>query len=314
MESKPSNISHEVFYLIGFTDVQPYRPLLFIPFLFIIIHTFIANAVIVVVIATQNKLHSPMYLLILSVAVLGFIKPVLFVPRFMFSALFNQNAISREECLTQLFFIHYAGCYQSSILLGMAVDRCFAICFPLRYGDFVNLRNTLIFATILVIRNCLLVSWMVGLIVPKTFCKSNLIYHCFCEHTSVVNLACGDLTKNYIAGIFAFCLPTVDCAFIALSYIIIFIVIFHSHSGESRQKAIHTCSSHIICLSVAYFSVAIAFFGYRVPGIPRDLRVVTSFLYLLAPGFSNPLIYGIRTKEIRVHIEKYLKCHKITAI
>ncbi|XP_062873433.1 olfactory receptor 56A1-like [Trichomycterus rosablanca] len=48
------------FYLIGFTDLQEYRPYLFIPFALILIHAFIANVLLIFVIAKQRSLHVPM--------------------------------------------------------------------------------------------------------------------------------------------------------------------------------------------------------------------------------------------------------------
>lgn len=38
----------------------------------------------------------------------------------------------------------------------------------------------------------------------------------------------------------------------------------------------------------------------------QDVQNLLSAIYLLLPGALNPLIYGMRTKEIRQHIEKML--------
>ncbi|XP_030633794.1 olfactory receptor 52D1-like [Chanos chanos] len=314
MDTKASNFSYDVFYLTGFSNLQPYRALLFIPFFFIFLYTLTANGILIVIIATQRKLHAPMYLLILAIALLCIAIPVIVVPKMLVSVLLNLNAISRKGCLIQLFTIHCTGCFQSTILLGMAIDRCFAICFPLRYNDFVNVRNSLIFASLFTLRNTLVIGVETVMLGLKPFCKTDIIYHCFCEYTSVVNIACGDLSQNYIAGVVAFCMPTIDCVFIMISYIVIFVVIFKSPSGDSRQKAIHTCSTHLMTLSVAYFSVVIVFVGYRVSTIPQDIRVLTSFMYLLVPCMTNPVIYGVRTKEIRIHVVKFLKCNRISHV
>lgn len=311
MDYKAFNFSYNEFHLIGFTDLKEYRQYLFIPFFVMFIFTLFANGIIIFVIVKESKLHAPMYILIGFIAALGFIEPIFLVPRMLISFLFNRNMIYRNECLVQMFCLHMAGLFQSSILVGMAVDRFFAIMFPLQYHDYVNLKSSLIFCLSLFLRNLLYVVSMVGLIGPLFFCKSNEIYHCVCEHTSVVNLACGDLTKNYMAGIIGFSLTSSDCVFIVCSYIVIFVIIFRSPSGESRQKAIYTCSTHLMVLFVAFFSVVVAFVGYRVPTIPRDLRVLCTLGYLLFPNCFNPVIYGIRTKEIRVQVVKYLSSNKV---
>lgn len=311
MDYRAFNFSHNEFYLIGFTDLKEYRQYLFIPFLVMFTFTLFANGIIIFVIVKENKLHAPMYILIGFIAALGFIQPIFLVPRMLISFLFNKNMIYRNECLVQTFCLHMAGCFQSSILVGMAVDRFFAIMFPLQYHDYVNFKTSLIFCLCIFFRNLICVVSMVGLLGPLYFCKSNEIYHCVCEHTSVVNLACGDLSKNYAAGTTAFGLVTSDCAFIVCSYIIIFVIIFRSPSGESRQKAIYTCSTHLMVLVVAFLSVVVAYVGYRVPTIPRDLRVLSTLGYLLFPNCFNPVIYGIRTKEIRIQVVKYLSSNKV---
>ncbi|XP_067307671.1 odorant receptor 114-1 [Pseudorasbora parva] len=311
MDDKTFNFSHKELYLIGFTDLQEYRPYLFIPFLIIFAFTLFANSVIMLVIVKESKLHAPMYILIGFIAALGFIQPIILVPRMIISFLFGRNMIYKDECLVQTFCLHMAAFFQSTILALMAVDRFFAIVFPLQYHDYVNFKTSLILSLLFFFRNLLCVVSMVSLIGPLHFCKSNVIYHCVCEHTSVVNAACGDVSKNHMAGTIAFILVSCDCAFVICSYIVIFVIIFRSPSDESRQKAILTCSTHLMAIAVAFFCVVVAFVGYRVPTIPRDIRVLSTLSYHLIPNCFNPVIYGIRTKEIRVQVVKYLSYNKV---
>lgn len=313
MGDQSNNVSSfNDFQLIGFTDLKGYRPLLFIPFFIILIYTLFANGILMIVIAKHSKLHAPMYILIGLIAALGFFVPTYFIPRMLFGFLWDWNTITRHECLIQMFCLHFSGCFQSTILLGMAVDRYFAIIYPLRYNDFVNLTNSLIFSAAFSIRNAVAIIAMVGLVVPLSFCRTNMIYHSFCEHTSVVNLACNDISKNYLALTIAFGITSADCFLIFCSYVIIFVVIFRSPSGESRHKAIHTCTTHLMTIAIAYISVTAAFVGYRVATIPRDIRILTSAMYHLVPAICNPVIYGLRTTEIRTQIVKFFTFNKVT--
>ncbi|XP_063060726.1 olfactory receptor 52Z1P-like [Engraulis encrasicolus] len=311
MDYRPGNNSHKVFYLTGFTSLGEHRRLLSIPFLFLLLYMTAANGIITFVIATQKKLHEPMYALIGSLTLLSFFFPIFFLPRMVVSFASGKNNITKDECLIQMFLLHYCGCFQSSILLQMALDRFFAICWPLRYHNIVNLRNSVIFTALLAFRNTLTIVVKVGLFIPLTFCHTNTIHHCLCEHSSVVMLACGNIARNYIAITVAFSLTSGDCVFIAATYIVIFIVIFTSSSGESRQKAIHTCGTHLTVLGIAYVSVMCAFVGYRVSGVPPDVRTLLSLAYLLIPSCFNPVIYGIRTKEIKVQVLKVFKSDKV---
>ncbi|KAL2095984.1 hypothetical protein ACEWY4_008132 [Coilia grayii] len=304
---RPGNNTGDVFYLTGFANLREHRRLLSIPFFFLLLYMMAANAVVTYVIAKQRNLYKPMYVLIGSLTLLNFFFPLLFIPRMVVSFASGRNEITAVECLLQIFVIHLCGSFQTSILLQMAVDRFFAICWPLRYHDIVNLRNSILFTAALALRNTVTMVTMVCLFIPLTFCQSNVIYHCAC----VVTLACGTSLRSYIAGVMAFTITTSDCIIIAATYVVIFIVIFWSSSGESRQKAIHTCSTHLLVIGISYLSVVCAFIGYKVSAIPPDIKVALTLSYLLIPSCFSPVIYGIRTNEIKVYMLKMLKLNTV---
>ncbi|XP_063060729.1 olfactory receptor 52E8-like [Engraulis encrasicolus] len=310
MESRPGNISttsHEVFYLTGFSSLGEHRRLLSIPFFFLLLYVTSANAIVTFVIATQKKLYEPMYVLIGCMTLLNFFCPLFVLPRMVVSFATGRNEVTKGECLMQLFLTHFSGTFQGSVLVQMGVDRFFAICWPLRYHSIVNLRNSILFSVALAVRNTLTAGVAAGLLIPHTYCHTNAIYHCLCEHTSVVRLVCGNIARNVVAGVMLFTLTSTDCAVVLAIYATIFIVIFHSHTGEARQKAIHTCGTHLVVITVGYFCVVCAFVGYRVSNIAPDIRILLTISYLIIPCAFNPVIYGIRTKEIKVQVAKLLR-------
>uniref|UniRef100_A0A3B4CLK4 G-protein coupled receptors family 1 profile domain-containing protein n=1 Tax=Pygocentrus nattereri TaxID=42514 RepID=A0A3B4CLK4_PYGNA len=315
MEFGPSkNFSHNVFFLIGFTSLKEYRTFLLIPFCILFIFAILTNAALVLVIAKQRTLHSSMYVLICFIACVDICVPTCVVPQILFSFVSGIDAWPRTLCLIQMFLVHYACSLQATILFGMAIDRYFAICMPLRYNDAMNFTNSMIITGVIVVRNTIIITAMIALVGTLTFCSSNDLYHVYCEHQLVVTLAvpCEDTTKNYLAGLISFCVPTIDCAGIALSYLTIFVIIFQSAAGESRSKAILKCTTHLIVICITYFSYMVAFMAYRIPsGLTADLHVLISLMYLLLPGVCNPVIYGISTKEIREQFIKLLKVNKV---
>ncbi|MBN3297253.1 O52K1 protein, partial [Amia calva] len=271
----------------------------------------IGNSVIIFTIKTGASLHSPMYVLICAIAVVDLTLPVLFIPKMLFSLLFDWNEIALSDCLVQMFFIHFLGSFESTILLIMALDRYIAICNPLRYNDYINMTTFLKLSVAAFIRSGLLISIIIILAGSLSFCLSNVIEHCYCEHMALVGLACGDTTKNSIMGlIVVFCIPGLDLLFIFFSYFKIFSAVFKAAAGKSRQKAIHTCGTHLIVILVSYTLALCSFLAYRFgKSISPDMHILISVTYNIFPCCFNPIIYGIRIKEIR---EKILRSIKIT--
>ncbi|XP_056230304.1 olfactory receptor 52K1-like [Seriola aureovittata] len=300
--------SHKHFILDGFSELGALRPVLFIPFSIMFIVSLSANSLLLYIIISQRSLHSPMYILIACMACVDLSLPLFFFPNMLLSFLFDWRGISLIGCLVQMYFVHFLGAFQSTLLLWMALDRYFAICTPLYYRECMALPRFLKFVIPLVIRNVFVVLVVVTLAGRLPFCLRNVIDHCFCEHMALVELACGRTTINSLVGLTSvFLIPVVDFFLITTSYIVIFSSVLSS--GKSGVKALHTCVTHIVVMAVTLTIVLTAFLSYRIRnGLPAAVRVFFSIMYLFFPSCFNPIIYGIRTTEIRQHILKTLTC------
>ncbi|XP_018977850.1 olfactory receptor 52K2-like [Cyprinus carpio] len=305
------NILFTDFKLNGFYSLGEWRPFLFIPFFLMFLLSITANSILVYLIICQKSLHSPMYVLIGLMAVVDLILPIFFVPNMLVSFLFNWGGISLVGCLIQMFCIHYVGAFQSTLLLWMALDRYFAICKPLYYQKYMEIPNFLKFVVVPLIRNGLLNISMVSLAGKLTFCATNVIDHCFCEHMALVQLACGDISVNNLVGLLtAFLIPTADFILITGSYVVIFASVFRS--GKAQMKAINTCITHIIVMTSSLIFALIAFMSYRIRNnFSTNSRVFVSTMYLLFPSCFNPIVYGVRTKEIRQKFLQFISEVKI---
>ncbi|XP_037533608.1 olfactory receptor 52E4-like [Nematolebias whitei] len=297
--------SHKHFIFLGFEELGALRPVLFVPFFLMFIVALAANSLLVYVVFSHRSLHQPMSILIAGMACVELCLPVFFVPNMLLSFLFDWKGISLVGCLIQMHFIHFFGAFQTTFLVWMALDRYFAICTPLYYHELMALQRFLKFIIPLAVRNVLLITFFVSLAGKLQFC-TNIINHCFCEHMALVELACGSTAINSLAGLMAvFFIPVLDFFIIAASYIVIFSSVLRSSS--SGAKALHTCVTHIIVLTFSLTLALIAFLSYRIRnGLPATIRVFFSTMYLLFPSGFNPIIYGIRTTEIREHMLKTL--------
>ncbi|XP_048017356.1 olfactory receptor 52K1-like [Megalobrama amblycephala] len=275
------NISFTDFKMIGFYSLGEWRPFLFVPFFLMFLLAITANSILIYLITTKKSLHSPMYVLISLMAVVDLILPILFVPNMLLNFLFNWSGISLTGCLIQMFCLHFVGTFQSTLLLWMALDRYFAICKPLYYHKYMEIPNFLKFVVVPLIRNVILVVITVSLAGKLSYCLTNFIDHCFCEHMALVQLACGDISINNIAGLLtAFLIPTADFILINVSYILIFTSVFKS--GKTNMKALNTCITHIIVMSFTLTFALIAFLSYRIRNnFSPSSRVFVSTMYLL---------------------------------
>ncbi|GLD65747.1 olfactory receptor 52K1-like protein [Lates japonicus] len=303
--------SHKHFILNGFNELSALRPVLFVPFSIMFIVSLSANSLLIYIIISQRSLHSPMYILIASMACVDLSLPVFYVPNMLLSFLFDWRGISLIGCLLQMNFIHFVGSFQSTLLLWMGLDRYFAICQPLYYHERMALPRFLKFVIPLVIRNVVIVLLVGALAGRLSFCLRNVINNCFCEHMALVELACGSTAINNLVGLmFLFLVVVVDFLIITTSYIIIFSSVLRSRT--SGVKALHTCVTHIVVISTSLTIVLITSLSYRIRNyLPASIQVFLSTMKLLFPGCFNPIIYGIRTKEIRQHILKTLLCCRL---
>ncbi|XP_006628026.2 olfactory receptor 52K1-like [Lepisosteus oculatus] len=315
-EYQEGNVSHKEFILMGFSGLKGHRQFLFIPFLLLFLLSLFGNSLLIISIKTRRTLHSPMYMFICATACVDLTLPILFVPKMLLGFLFDWNKISLLGCLVQMFFVHFFGSFQSTVLLWMALDRYVAICIPLRYNDYINSSAFFKLSAIALLRNGSLVLVVVILAGSLSFCLTNVIDHCFCEHMALVSLACGNTARNSVMGLLAvFCVAIVDGVFIAISYVKIFLAVSNTASGKSRQKAIHTCGTQLMVISVSYIFAMTAFLAYRIKNsLHPDVHVLISIMYLLFPSCFHPIIYGIRTKEIREQMLNILHYGKIVPI
>ncbi|KAI5098991.1 odorant receptor, family A, subfamily 113, member 2, partial [Silurus meridionalis] len=307
MLSLVQNISFRTFTLTGFHDLGEWRAILSIPYLLLFLLSSVSNITLIYLIVSQRALHSPMCILIGLMAVVDLSLPIFCVPHMLLNFIFNWTEISLVGCLVQMFCIHCFGIFQYTVLLWMALDRFFAICKPLNYHKYMKMTNFLKFIIFPVIRNMILITTMVSWAGKLTFCSTNEINHCFCEHTALIQLACGDISINNALGLSViFLTRTAGFILITISYVIILSSVLRS--GKTCFKAVNTCITHIIVLTVSLTFALIAFLSYRISNnFSPSSRVFLSTMYLLFPSCFNPIIYGVRTKEIREQFLKIIK-------
>ncbi|XP_011216286.2 olfactory receptor 52A1-like [Ailuropoda melanoleuca] len=296
-----------VLTLIGIPGLESVQCWIGIPFCVMYLFALFGNSLLLIIIVSERSLHEPMYIFLGMLGVTDIVLGTSIVPKMLGIFWFDIPEIYFDSCLLQMGFIHTFECIESGILLAMALDRYVAICYPLRYtailthqlvtqiGAVVTLRAAILAAPSLILIKCRL-----------QFYHTTIISHCYCEHMAIVKLAAENVRVNKIYGLFvAFAVAGFDLIFITLSYILIFITVFHLPQTEARWKAFNTCIAHICVFLQFYLLAAFSFFTHRFGAhVPPYIHILFSSLYLLVPPFLNPLVYGANTKQIRINVVK----------
>ncbi|XP_075403890.1 olfactory receptor 52B4-like [Tenrec ecaudatus] len=296
-----TGVSHKVFYLLGIPGLQDQHMWISIPFFISYVTAVLGNSLLISIVLTRRSLHEPMYFFLCMLAGTDIVLSTTTVPRALAIFWFGAGEISLDCCITQLFWIHCTFISESGILLVMAFDRYIAIYYPLRYTTILT--QTLIgkIGLSIFLRSCATVSPMIFLLKRLTFCQNNIIPHTVCEHIGLAKYACNDIRVNIWYGLFVLIVTVVlDLVLIFVSYLLILRAVFHMPSEDARHKALNTCGSHVCVIILFYgpgiFTSLTQRFGRH---IPPHIHILLANVCLLAPPMLNPIIYGIKTKQIR---------------
>ncbi|XP_074833338.1 olfactory receptor 52E2-like [Carettochelys insculpta] len=294
-----SNPSH--FILLGIPGLEAAHVWISIPFCAMYTITLLGNFTILFIVKMEPSLHEPMYYFLCMLAITDLVLSTSTIPKMLSIFWFNSREIGFNACLTQLYFIHSSSVIESGIFVAMAFDRYVAICHPLRHSTILNNHMVAKIGLAAVLRGGILTLPYPFLARHWPYCRTNIIPYTQCEHMDVVRLACADIRVSSYYGLFVLiCRIGLDVFLIAVSYIQILRDIFRLPTKEARLKTFGTCTSHICVILTLYvptlFASLTARFGYN---IPLHVYILIGNIYLLVPPMLNPIIYGVRTKQIR---------------
>ncbi|NXC48493.1 O52B2 protein, partial [Penelope pileata] len=309
----PSNVSDAApvtFVLAGIPGMEELHVWLSIPFCSMYVAALLGNGVLLLVVWAERSLHQPMYLFLCMLAATDLVLSTTTVPKMLALFWFGAGEISFDACLAQMFFLHSSSLTESVILLAMAFDRFMAICHPLRYTAVMTPATVTKLGLAGLLRSCCIILPCVFLLRRLPFCGHRLVPHTYCEHMGIARLACADISANVVYGLAGpLAAAVLDLLLIAASYARILRALFRLPSQTARHRAFSTCISHLwvifLLYAPAFFTVLTHRFGRD---IPRHVHILLANLYVLFPPLLNPIVYGVRTQQIREKVVKVLLC------
>ncbi|XP_004699584.3 olfactory receptor 11A1-like [Echinops telfairi] len=294
------------FVLQGFSSIWQLNICLFIMFLVFYTLTVSGNILIILLVLFNHHLHTPMYFFLVNLAFLEIWYTTNIVPRMLLLIIAGQKTISVAGCLTQFYFFGSLAATECLLLAVMSYDRYVAICQPLHYPSLMTGPLCIKLAASSWLCCFLLTAITMVLLSRLSFCGPNEIDHFFCDFTPLVHLSCMDtsLTET-IAFATSSAVTLVPFFLITASYSCILIAILRIPSGTGRRKAFSTCSSHLTVVTVFYGTLIAT---YLVPSANSSqlVRKGFSLLYTILTPMFNPIIYGLRNREIHEALKRCL--------
>nr|XP_003412093.2 olfactory receptor 2AG1-like [Loxodonta africana] len=265
-----------------------------------------SNGLLLLVITADVRLHIPMYFLLSQLSLMDLLFASVVTPKTLVDYLRGENTISFGGCAFQMFMELTLGGAEDLLLAFMAYDRYVAICHPLNYMVLMRPR-----VCWLMVATSWITASMNALIhtsytMQFPFCRSREISHLLCEIPPLLKLACAYTSRYklmvYMMGVM-FLVPPL--AAILASYTFVLVAVLHMSSGEGRQKALVTCSSHLTVVGMYYGTVM---FMYILPSFyhsPQQDNTLSVFYAIITPTL-NPLIYSLRNKEVMRALHRVL--------
>ncbi|XP_077632286.1 olfactory receptor 2T8-like [Crocuta crocuta] len=292
------------FILLGLFNHTEAQLFLFVMVLTTAFASLVGNALMILLIHQDARLHTPMYFLLSQLSLMDMILVSTIVPKMAADYLTGKKSISLAGCGLQIFFFLTLEGGECFLLAAMSYDRYVAVCHPLRYPVLMNWQLCL---------RMTVGSWFLGaadgLMQAATtlsfpFCDAHEINHFFCEAPSLLPLACADtFVFEYVMYVCCVLMLLVPFSFILISYSLILASVLQMRSREVCKKAFATCSSHLSVVGLFYGA---AIFTYMKPKSYRSAnhdKVVSVFYTIFTPAL-NPLIYSLRNSEVKGALRK----------
>ncbi|XP_010163107.1 olfactory receptor 1509 [Antrostomus carolinensis] len=296
------------FILLGLSNTRELQVLFFTIFFLAYAMVLLGNLLIIVTVRTDPKLSSPMYFLLCNLSFLDICCTSVTVPRMLVDLLSQRKAIAFENCIAQLFFLHFSGASEMFLLTVMAYDRYAAICKPLHYTAIMNRRVCWV-----LVRAC----WAGGflhsivqtlLTIQLPFCGPNTINNYFCDVPPVIRLACTDIYVTEWLMVSNSGLISLFCFLLLVTSYMFILVTIRTRFTEGHWKALSTCASHVMVVTL-FFIPCIFIYLRPFSTFPFDKHICV--IYTVFSPVMNPLIYTLRNNEVKESMWKLWKRYKV---
>ncbi|XP_060799514.1 olfactory receptor 52B2-like [Neoarius graeffei] len=270
------------------------------------------NVIILALIVTQQSLHKPMFYILFSLPLADLMAITCALPRVLLDIVTQTNMVYYPTCVLQGFLLHSYGGSVLFILAAMSFDRYIAICKPLRYNSIMSPYTV---GGVIALAWGLDISMIVVLFALQArFPKCNtIIFNVYCSNSALLSLSCGgDFTVNNVYGLtITGVMQGISVTIQLFSYVQILKACLSHTQTNVRSKAVNTCLAQIITFVLYEIVVIFTIVSYRFQNVPPNARQICGLMIFTILPIINPIIYGMKTRDIRNSFVILLKKQKV---
>ncbi|EHA98802.1 Olfactory receptor 5B3 [Heterocephalus glaber] len=295
------------FILLGLTNAPELQVPLFVIFLLIYLINVAGNLGMLFLILWDLRLHTPMYFFLGNLSLVDIWYSSAVTPTVVAGLLIGNKVISYSACAAQMFLFAAFATAENFLLAAMAYDRYAAVCKPLHYTSTMTTSVCACLTLGCYVGGFLNASIHTGDTFSLSFCNSNLVHHFFCDVPAVMVLSCSDRHVSEMVLVYAASFVICSALFVILvSYTFIFVTLLNMRSAAGYQKALSTCVSHFIAVSIFYGTLI---FMYLQPSSSHsmDTDKIVSVFYTMVIPMLNPVVYSLRNKEVKSAFKKVVE-------
>nr|XP_046259630.1 olfactory receptor 11H1-like [Scatophagus argus] len=287
----------------GLVEVDKYRYLYFLIMFTAYILILCFNVTILYLIWIHQNLHEPMYIFIAALLINSLVFSTAIYPKLLIDFLSEKQIISYSACLFQFFIYYSLGGSEFLLLAAMSYDRYVSICKPLQYPAIMRKTTVSIFLILAWLLPACQIAVPVILSADVKLCNS-ILDGILCNN-SVYSLHCVSSRARSIFGVVALLnIALLPLLFILFTYTRILIITCRS-SREVKTKAAQTCLPHLLVLisfsCLCAYDVIIVRLG---SDLAKTVRLIMTLQVVLYHPLFNPVIYGLKMKEISKHLRR----------
>ncbi|XP_048201924.1 olfactory receptor 183-like [Perognathus longimembris pacificus] len=306
MEKENTTVVTE-FVFSGLTRQPQWKIPLFLFFFVVYLMTILGNFGLIGLIWKDSHLHIPMYLCLGNLAFVDAWLSSTVTPNMLLNLLDKNKLISLSECMIQFFSFAVSVTTECFILAVMAYDRYVAICKPLLYPVIMTNRLCIQLLVLSYVGGFIHAVIHESFLFRLTFCKSNIIYHFYCDVIPLLKISCTDPSLNYlIIFIFSGSIQVFSIMTILTSYTFVLYIILTTTSEKGIRKAFSTCGAHLLSVSL-YYGPLLVMYVHPASSQADDQDMILSLFYTVIIPVLNPIIYSLRNKQVIGSLKKFLK-------